>query len=168
MFSILDLISGERPVVNIVDVGAMSLGEDHFQKLLESGIAKVVGFEPVQSECNKLNAMHRPNHLYLPYFIGDGTIRTFNQCNYVMTSSLYQPYTELLEKFQTLAEVSTVVDSKTLSTLRLDDIQEVADTDYLKVDVQGAELEVFKGAEKVLEGTVVVHTEVEFAPMYLD
>jgi hypothetical protein len=34
------------------------------------------------------------------------------------------------------------------------------------VDVQGAELDVFQGAQRLLRNVLVVHTEVEFVPMY--
>src|SRR5271170_3308077 len=91
-----------RPTINIVDVGAMFIKEDPapFAKLVEAGIAKIVGFEPVQVECDKLNATAAHGCRYLPYAVGDGRVRTFHICNSPMTSSLYEPNTPLLEKFQ--------------------------------------------------------------------
>ena len=40
--------------------------------------------------------------------------------------------------------------------------------DYLKIDIQGAELMVFQNAVQRLANTLVIHTEVEFLPMYRD
>jgi len=40
--------------------------------------------------------------------------------------------------------------------------------DYLKIDVQGGELLVFQNATRLLEDCCVIHTEVEFLPMYVD
>jgi FkbM family methyltransferase len=170
MFDIFELIPGQKPTIKVVDVGAMSLGAgtDPFDPLLKQGSVKIVGFEPVQAECDKLNRMHAPGRLYLPHVIGDGRKRTFHECNHVMTSSLYEPYTELLDKFQNLENLTQVVSRSDVDTRRLDDIVEVADTDYLKVDVQGAEVDVFNGATNVLREAVMVHTEVEFVPMYRD
>ena len=54
-------------------------------------------------------------------------------------------------------------------TMRLDSLEDVARTDYLKVDVQGSEVDIFNGAEKLLTDEIlVVHTEVCFIPLYKD
>ena len=169
-FDFYELIAGEAPIINVVDVGAMSLGPhtDAFDRLLVRGAVRIVGFEPVQAECDKLNAMHAPERLYLPYAIGDGRRRTFHECNFPMTSSIYEPDSDLLGRFQGLETLSRVVATSGIDTHRLDDIPEVADADYLKVDVQGAELDVFNGAPNTLRQAVLVHTEAEFVPMYRD
>jgi protein O-GlcNAc transferase len=51
-------------------------------------------------------------------------------------------------------------------TKRLDDLPEVGDIDFVKIDVQGAELAVFQGGEKVLRNAMLVQTEVEFVELY--
>ena len=55
-----DVLGAETPVINVVDIGAMSLGErsEAYYPLLKQKICRVVGFEPVQEECDKMNAMH--------------------------------------------------------------------------------------------------------------
>lgn len=158
----------EPPLVNVVDVGAMDLGEVNcpYANLVKARLAKVVGFEPVQVECDKLNAKAEGFARFLPYAIGDGRRRTFHTCNYPMTSSLYEPNSPLLAKFQSLNELVQVVDRREVDTHRLDDVKEVENCDYLKVDVQGAELDVFMGAPRILADAVVVQTEVEFVPLY--
>jgi len=59
-----------------------------------------------------------------------------------------------------------VVGRVPVTTKRMQDLKEITDTDFLKVDVQGAELYVLRGAGRCLEDAVVVHTEAEFVPMY--
>ncbi len=168
-FDIFEIIP-DRPTIKVIDIGAMTLGPgtDSYSSLEQAGVARIVGFEPVQSECEKLNAAAGDSKVYLPYAIGDGTQQKLHVCNYPMTSSLYEPYTSLVEKFQNLANVMEVVQKQEVQTHRLDDIEEVRDPDYLKLDVQGAEFDVLGGAQRALSEAVIVHTEVEFVPLYKD
>lgn len=154
--------------IKIIDIGAMSLGREQAHvKLLRAGKASIVGFEPVEAECEKLNKLH-PAQRYLPHAVGSGEEAELRECNYAMTSSLYEPNTPLLEIFQALAELTTVVKRTKLQTRRLDDLPEVAAPDYVKMDVQGAELDILRGAQRTLSSVLVVHTEVAFVPMYRD
>jgi FkbM family methyltransferase len=158
------------PRFKIVDVGAMTLGNgtEPYAPLTKFLPCDVIGFEPVQAECDKLNAQGKPGHTYLPYFIGDGSTRTFYECNMPMTSSLFEPNSALLDKFQNLENLTRVVKTYTVQTRRLDDIPDVRGTDYLKVDVQGGEMLVYRGGEQILTDVLVIHTEVVFVPMYKD
>ena len=170
MFSLWDVLEHKSEPIKIVDVGAMMFdgGIPDYQALLKPGVSKVVGFEPGEKECQKLNQSHNDGCSFLPYIIGDGSERTFYLCNNNMTSSLYEPNTTLLEKFQNLSGFLQVVERTAVSTKRLDDIDEVQNADYLKIDVQGAEVDVFNGAENLLADIMIVHTEVEFVPLYID
>jgi hypothetical protein len=53
-----------------------------------------------------------------------------------------------------------------VTTRRLDDLPEVAALDMLKIDVQGAEVSVFKGGRERLSRADAVHTEVCFLSLY--
>jgi FkbM family methyltransferase len=165
MFNILEILPPFGKI-QVIDVGAMDLGAEIYDPLLKAGVAGVLGFECVQAECDKLNAMARESRAYLPYAIGDGTVRTFHECNFPMTSSLLEPNSELLDRFQNLENLTQVVKKHTMQTKRLDDVSEVAGADFLKLDVQGAELDVMNGGDRVLTDALVVHTEVEFVEMY--
>ncbi len=158
------------PALKIIDVGAMSIGEnqDAYSALANAVSCEVIGFEPVVKECEKLIAMNIPGRTYLPYFVGDGTVRKFYECNAPMTSSLFEPNAPLLAKFQTLEGITRIVNISTVETRRLDDIPETAGADFLKMDVQGGELLVLNGAEARLKDLLVIHTEVEFVPLYKD
>jgi FkbM family methyltransferase len=156
------------PRLKIVDVGAMSLGEgsEPYARLLKAIPCEVIGFEPVSAELDKLARTKKAHELFLPYFIGDGSERTFYECNFAMTSSLFEPNTALLAKFQNLEELVRVVKTSPVKTTRLDDIAEVAGTDLLKLDIQGAELLALRGGEKMLGDVLVIQTEVEFVELY--
>lgn len=168
MFSLAAMLGKDAPEIHVVDVGALWLDEESidYLALVKCGLARVVGFEPVEKECARLNGMGRPHHRFLPYFIGDGARRTFRLCHHTMTSSLYEPNHAFLERFTGLADLSRVVERSEVQTRRLDDVAEIGEMDILKADVQGAERDVLAGATRRLGGAVVVHVESEFVPMY--
>lgn len=166
-FSLTQVVP-DIPTVNIVDIGAMSLGDDTepYAPLLRLDKAKVIGFEPDEAECEKLRRRHSKNHEFYPYFIGDGGTATYYQTNFAMTGSLYPPNTKLLKLFQNLHELTVLQKTRPVETRRLDDIEEIGDTDYIKIDVQGSEVDVFRGAPRTLAKTTLIQTEVEFVELY--
>jgi FkbM family methyltransferase len=155
------------PRLKIVDVGAAGTPDGPaYAKLMRALPCDVIGFEPVVGECEKLNALKIPGHLYLPHAIGDGGQRTFYECSSADTSSLFEPNNALADKFQSLGEPLRVVGSRSVETRRLDDLAETSGADFLKLDVQGGEMLVLQGAVKRLRDVLIVHTEVEFLPLY--
>ena len=166
MFSIASIVPA-LPRIKIIDVGAADATDPPaYAGLTDALPCNVVGFEPGAAECERLNALNRPGHLYLPYAIGDGSQRTFYECSLPQCSSLFEPNEALADKFQYLAEPLRVVGTRTLETRRLDDFAETTGVDFLKIDVQGGELLVLQGAVERLRDVLVVHTEVEFLPLY--
>ena len=73
----------------------------------------------------------------------------------------------MLSLFDGFSDWAEVVNSVELDTVRLDDTPETAGMDMLKIDIQGGELMVFQNAPQRLAQALVVHTEVEFIPMYV-
>lgn len=165
--TLASLLGEELPALRIVDVGAMDLGAPPYAALLALPGASVVGFEPNPIECSRLNQAGHAQHTYLPYFVGDGRTRTFHWCEWAATSSLYPPNERLLARFTDLPELVKVRGTEQVSTLRLDDLRELdGGIDLLKIDVQGATLDVLQGAPRALERTLVVQCEAEFVPLY--
>ena len=166
-FSLGDLMADEDRII-ILDIGAMEIGSGNetYAPLLETGKVKLIGFEPNEVECDRLNERQDKTRVYYPYFIGDGKKATYYQTNMAMTGSLFEPNSQLLKKFQNLNELTTLVKTHQVDTIRLDDIESVTDVDFIKIDVQGAELVVFKNGQNLLAQTSIIHTEVEFVEMY--
>ena len=167
-FSIAEALE-EPPQIRVVDVGAMDIGSDQeWQPLADEGLARVVGFEPVAAECDKLNARAGSFMRYLPYAVGDGTERTLYVTSYSACTSLYEPNAPFVALFQDLPTLMMVRDTPRVRTHRMDDIAELREhgCDYLKLDIQGAERDALAHAVNLLEHTLVVHTEVSFVPMY--
>jgi FkbM family methyltransferase len=160
------------PSMTVVDIGAMLLAGqiDPFARLSELGQIRVIGFEPLPHECEKLNALGRPGRQYLPYAIANGERRKLFVTNTGMTSSLLRPNLSLASRFNHLAELMQVVATPEIDTVRLDDVEEIREhgCDLLKLDTQGSEAEILAHASKTLEKCLIVQTEVEFVPLYED
>ena len=157
-----------RPVT-IVDVGAQNLSsEDHiYAPLQRSGIAKIIGFEPL-AEAAEERRRGDPNVTMLNHFVGSGRPGTFHVGRFDPTSSLFEPNMPFLSQFHSLPQMCETVSSAPAVTIRLDDVPEISECDFLKLDVQGGELDVLDGAPRLLAAVAVVHCEVEFSPVYKD
>ncbi len=167
---ILDFLASEgvsAPAIRIVDVGAMDVGEaEPWARLVATGAADLIGFEPNTAECEKLNAGAKSNCRYLPHALGDGNIHILHIGTAPMTSSLFPPDPDVMQRFHSLWELCETVREETLETVRLDDMAEARPAEFLKLDVQGAELLVLEGATDALADTLAIQSEVNFLPIY--
>ncbi len=156
-----------RPL-RIVDVGAQLLGpgSNPYDPLASYPPLEIVGFDPLEERLvERARAEGQEGITLLPYAIGDGERHTLYVNNDDATSSLFPLNSAHNALFNHLGDLHTV-DTKTVETKRLDDVLPPGAVDFLKLDVQGAELMVLKSALRTLEKTAVVHCEVEFAPIY--
>jgi protein O-GlcNAc transferase len=165
MWSLLEFFP-EDFRINILDVGAALSEQPPYQSLVDAGRGRIFGFEPNREACEQLNRAYGSPHRFFRVFVGDGLPAVFHETNWVLTGSLYEPNSRLLEKFQNLAEVVTPVAAYPVDTTRLDDVAEIDDIDFIKIDVQGSELAVFKNASRVLCSALLIQTEVEFVELY--
>ena len=163
-FSLLDLLTLPSPI-RIVDLGAMMAGDEVYATLVARGGACVTGFEPIPEERERLIRTH-PGRRYLPYVVGDGSRRIFHTCRYAPCSSLYEPDQDVLQRFSGMSGAYEVIGRQEVTTVCLDTLSELGGCDFLKLDVQGAELDVFRGARNLLADVLVIQVEVEFVPFY--
>ena len=165
VWSILEFFP-EKSRISVLDIGAALSERPPYQTLVESGRARIFGFEPNQPECERLNSVYGPPHRFFPYFVGDGQPAVFHETNWALTGSLYEPNSRLLQKFQNLAELTTQVATHPVGTTRIDDIPEIDDVDFIKIDIQGNELCVFQNALGALSNALLIQTEVELVELY--
>lgn len=160
----------------IVDVGAQLLDpelhnfEGHIYNpiLAEAVNYHVIGFDPLKDRLEyRAKTEADKNVSLLPYAIGDGGRHVLNVNNYDATSSLFELNDDLYRNFFGWNKLETVR-RETVETKRLDDLLSVEKIDFLKVDVQGADLMVLQSGERILKSTHCIHCEVEFSPIYKD
>jgi FkbM family methyltransferase len=162
-------VTKEAVRIKVVDIGANPIdGQPPYASLLRAGDADVVGFEPNRDALAKLNAAKGPHETYLPHAIGDGGKHTLHMCQAPGMTSLLKPNPEVLNLFHGFPDWGRVVSTEEVETVTLDDIPETKGVDLIKIDIQGAELMVFKNAKKRLKDALVIQSEVEFLPLYVD
>ncbi|MBO1520736.1 TDP-N-acetylfucosamine:lipid II N-acetylfucosaminyltransferase [Oceanisphaera pacifica] len=151
----------------VVDIGANPIdGLPPYYNMLKSDMISLVGFEPQKEALKQLNKIKGPNELYLPYAVGDGNQATLYICQASGMTSTLKPNFDVLNQFQGYPEWAKIKEEEVIKTVRLDDLDEIKDIDWLKIDIQGGELTVFENAEEKLKNTLIIQTEVNFIQLY--
>lgn len=159
--------SGPLRLTAVVDIGANPIdGDPPYAELLGAGLCSVTGFEPQADALAALRARQGPHELYLPYIIGGGGPGLLHVARASGMTSLLEPDPAALKLFNGFPEWGAIDQRLPVETVRLDDVHEIEHLDLLKIDVQGGELEVFRGGQQRLASAVAVHSEVSFIPLY--
>jgi len=131
-------------LTHVVDVGANPIdGAPPYKSMLSQGLCTVTGFEPQEAAWHELIQRKGPLETYLPQALGAGGLATLNVCQYSGWTSLLRPNSAALNVFPQFQPNAKVIEQIQVHTHKLDDISEVRPFDLLKIDVQGAEMDVF-------------------------
>lgn len=158
----------------IANIGCRPVGggPEPFETILEyfSG-SQIIGFETDKELCEKLNKESSNSYKFFYQALGQkNEKRNFYNTMDPMCSSLYQPNDKLLEKYHNL-EVAKLKNISEIDTVSLDNfclVNQIEKIDLIKIDIQGGELDVFKGGENTLKDTLFIVSEVEFFPLYIN
>lgn len=136
----------------------------------------ILGFDADPEACKKANeafsqSQNNWNEFHIPMALGERNgLDTLYVTKEPMCSSLLEPNTEFLDRFLYLTDLVSIDyrEEVTISTLdSFCEIEEIEEIDFLKIDVQGAGLQVLKGAENLIKRSVfAIQIEVEFSPLY--
>ena len=153
----------------VVDVGANPITDvPPYRPMLDKRICTLVGFEPQLEGLAALNERKGDLETYLPYAVGDGTPATLKVCHAPGMSSLLTPNPQVLDCLALYSIFGMVTGELPVATHSLDTMSEINALDFLKIDVQGSELAVFRGGRARMTTAVAVQTEVCFMPLYKD
>jgi FkbM family methyltransferase len=157
----------DRPIV-VVDVGAHSGG--FFGALQEQvPIARAVLVESMPDYAAKL----RDRAWGTDVRVVDRAVADTDGNRVEFTINAYSETSSLLELRRDLSELSNIdtrverrISVETITLDRLYADQDLTAVDLLKIDVQGAELLVLKGAGRALSNSEMVWIETSFKPLY--
>lgn len=153
----------------VVDVGCRWGFAEDFLPVIDR--YKVYGFDPDPQECERLNRQYdHPAIQAVPLALGqENAWQTLYHTQEPACSSLYRPDPELTAHYAALA-CQTEIGQSSIQVQRLDDWARghgLSAVHHLKIDTQGSELDVLRGAGCLLETTRSIQVEVEFNPTYL-
>lgn len=152
----------------VVDVGANpNVSAPPYLALLRAGQCDVVGFEPQQASFDDLMSAKSEHETYFPVAVGDGSARDLFVYRSHGFASLYPPYAPSVS-VMAMQDWTEIVEKVPFQTVRLDDLAGFPPFDLLKIDIQGGEADVFRGAERVLAGAVAVIVELRYSRLYRD
>ena len=156
----------------LLEVGAVKISEEEepFYELLDYfPSSKIVGFEIDKEVCDKMNLSARDGVKYYPHALGEfNEIKELYITNHPMCSSLYKPNEDLISLYHNF-EAAYLKSKTTIETITLDNFLEtnnIGSLDFIKIDVQGAELDIFRGGKKALNDVLKIVCEVEFIHHY--
>lgn len=155
------------PVNTLIDVGA-SMGDFISQMKTAKQDLIVYAFEPIPSVYNQLAERFRsdPNCTCYNFAIGDqdGTVQ-FHVNDYTYSSSILPMTSAHKDEFPYTKNVSVI----NCEARRLDSLLNVSNLQkplFIKIDVQGYEMQVINGSKDLLLGADYVLIEVSFAELY--
>jgi FkbM family methyltransferase len=159
--------------LRLVDVGARDGVDPRWDPF--AAVIDVAAFEPDPTECERLadaaRALPYPARFY-PHALWRepaGGV-PFHVANWPVASSIYAPNDEFLRAFPGARALLATREVRTISTTTLDRAcaEHAVGCDVLKLDVEGAELDVLRGGESVLAGALALEVEVELNPVFSD
>ena len=157
--------------LQIIDVGAAAINETPIYKnLFDLDLAYLSLFDGDERQMSKIRDAYGSKNVELfNNFLFDGKNHNIYICssNSGMTS-LYKPKKEALEFFNNFSKFGSVNSIEKIKTFRLDDIAKLNKIDFMKMDVQGAELEIIKNGKNKLNECLAIQLEMSFFPLYED
>lgn len=183
-FIMTDLITAWLPTgqqFHILDGGARSAFDDPRWNAFDPGRVRLFGFEVDERECAELNRLARERNFDYHYFpIGlwsRPTRVTFHENKSPGGGSFYRQNTDFTNrwKFENREQkflARNIFYPVGTSEWNLTSVDawarenRVTDLDFLKLNVQGAELEILKGMGSLLDGVIGIQTEISFVESY--
>jgi Methyltransferase FkbM domain len=144
----IDLLG--QDVVRILDLGAQNDGEPLLYKRLLDSL-------PCSSSVKAT---------FATAYLGNGTAQTLHLCAQSTASSLYLPNNTECLKYDGLSSALRLTEKVRVDTTTLDALFPDRDFDFIKSDMQGADLEVLNFGARVLASGSVVIVETEFIEQY--
>lgn len=154
--------------LEVADIGAAWLGEPPvYKRLLDRKLARLNAFDADVRQHAALREAHGADLRLFGDIVGDGARHTLHLAAPVSgMTSLLKPSARHLAFFNGFDRFGEIHETQEVQTTRLDDIADLPDLDFLKMDIQGGELMALQHGQARLAQCAAVQLEVSFVPLY--
>jgi FkbM family methyltransferase len=163
----LNFLNLSEPM-QIMDVGASAISEVPIYKvLLDMHLAQLNAFEGDLRQIEAIQKNYGDHATIYKDFLFDGSQQTLYLASGPSgMTSLLKPDLAALQFFNGFETFGHVEKTEQINTQRMDDIEGLPLIDFLKMDIQGAELTVLKNGTEKLKNCVAVQLEVSYICLY--
>ena len=130
---------------------------------------RIIGFEPAKDECEVLEKNKKIDDQYFAEYIGDNKEKEFFIASFPHSSGLKKTDTQFIERhYQTIQKNLKIIETKSIKTVSIDHLisnRAIEKPDFLKIDVEGFELEVLQHASSIFDKCLGVFIEINLAPL---
>ena len=155
----------DKPL-RILDIGARAGLENHWQ-FYEDQLLQI-GIEPDIQECDRLNRESvNSRHKFYPVALGrKQETRIFSVCKWGGSSSFYPANLDFLKRFPDqngeLMQVQKQIELETIDLDTFSTQEQLGVIDFIKLDVEGSELDILQGGKNCLQNVMGLSLEVLF------
>ncbi len=178
MFELKDIIDYSFSPIGILDVGAANNRTTlKYAPLLGKYDLNIQLFDAEGLDDVFSTDIPRAEVIRTPAVVGDGGPAQLNKTALPQMTSIYEANSEIVRLFPTLIGARgqahhdgpfRIEEKINCQTKRIDDILAIDQPHYIKLDIQGGELNALKHARETLSSIMVLETEVEFIDIYKD
>ena len=156
--------------IHVTDIGAAAIAEKPiYMSLVETQAAHLSVFDGDQRQSDGITAAFGNQVTRYEEFIFDGSPQTVHIATPESgMSSLLKPNDAALKFFNGFTHFGAVEKLEQVETVALDSLGDLPLIDFLKMDVQGAELRILENSKAKLKSCVAVQLEVPFICLYED
>lgn len=155
--------------IEVMDIGAAAIAETPIYKVLvDIGLANLSAFDGDSRHMKKLRETYGEENVdFYNCFLFDGKQQNVYLCDPASgMSSILKPKKEALKFFNGFVKSAKVQKIESIKTMRLDDVENLNKPDFIKMDVQGAELEILKNGKNTIELCLSMQLEVSYFMLY--
>jgi len=155
---------------SMLDIGARAIGPpERYLSLLDLfPSSRVIAIDANQDACKELARQHDRIRAIPATISGATGARRFFETVGSESDSLLEPDDAVIDRYMKIGR-ARLKSFRDVETISLDDLAEqngIRPIDFIKMDIQGAELEAIRGGTKVIADAVAILTEVEFVSLY--
>lgn len=154
--------------LEIADIGAAWLGDPPlYRRLLDLKLGRLNAFDADVRQHSQLREAYGDDLRLFTEIVGDGAPHTLHLAapESGMTS-LFKPSARHLALFNGFERFGEIRSTEEVQTTRLDEVAGLPDLDFLKMDIQGAELMALEHGRARLARCAAIQLEVSFIPLY--